>query len=412
MSYEDTKKGSDMRSSTTESNPGYKLTEELTITRNPENFVLSSFQDRYRGLRICSDAPVHLVPTDKTLISTELSGSVSTKEELCRTLRSDKTCSMLIGDAGTGKNTAIEAIYNKIRQPIYRTQCNSGITKQDLIAQTELVDGNTVTTLKSAGLAAIFGGCLVLDEINLANNRVTAVINSMAEEKGKRRLEIPSVGATLTELDDDKSWNKTKHLGRYIHPEFRVIATRNPSTYTGTKKINDSLNDRFSHIRFEYIGIEAESAIIADELNVKTREVKPLVRTVQEELREARKHNSGTTCPISYRRVIDAVEYSKAHETSLYHAAIENIITYAQNEADREFMRSAFEDRKNELSEIVGFHSNQNDVECNEGQSGMSDRVERYETIEQYLRSYAERHNRKYKDVREEYLENQENQEN
>ena len=37
----------------------------------------------------------------------------------------------------------------------------------------------------------------------------------------------------------------------------------------------------------------------------------------------------------------------------------------------------------------------------------MGDRVERYETIEQYLHSYAERHNREYEAVRQEYYESQ-----
>jgi MoxR-like ATPase len=334
----------------------HRLTDELSISRNPNKYVLSSYDGTLggTGLKICTDAPEHIVPVDKSLISTALSGDASTKRELYRTLKSDNVCPMLIGDAGTGKNTAIDSIYSDIDQPVYRIQCNNGMTTQDLIAQTELVDGHTITTLKPAGLAAIFGGCLVLDEINLANSRITAVVNSMTEEIGKRRIEIPTVGTTLSDLDENESWDKEEHLGRYIHPRFRIVATRNPSTYKGARKINSALNDRFSPILFKYMGVDTEAEKIANEFDVEKKDVLPLVETVQNEIREARKNNCGPSCPVSYRRLVDTVEYSQFHETTLYDAAIENIVRYAQSEHDRKYIKSALRDCRNKLSIIVG----------------------------------------------------------
>lgn len=346
----------------------YHITDDLILTQDPDHYLLDNpTGDTYQGLHKYDDAPAERVPHDAAFISGELTGDVSTKEELLRALRSTTASPILIGDAGTAKNTSIDSVYHPIGQPVYRLQCGSGLTVFDLFAETDMRNGNTVTTLKPFGLATVFGGLAVADEINLANHGLIAHFNSMGEKVGSRKVTLPGTGVTLTDLpvSDEEiaehgsehaarlaKWDPDEHLGRYIHPEFRFAATRNPPTYSGADEINDALNDRFSPIRYVYVGIDTEARILAAQAGTAQGDVKPLVRVVKTEIREPRKHGNGVTCPISFRRLQDAVEYSLAHGVSLYAGAKEKIGGYAQNEMDRGKIEGALSDHKSDLSGV------------------------------------------------------------
>lgn len=328
----------------------YHITEELTITQNPEKHLIDSpTGDEYGGIRKYDDAPTERVPNDVAFISGSQEGDVSTKEELLRALATDTTNPMLIGDAGTAKNTSIDSVYNSLGQPLYRFQCGAGASKFDLVAETKLRDGNTVTTLKQVGKAAVFGGGVVLDEINLLDDRLTPVLNAICEKVGNRSVTLPGAGVTLTDLPEDEEWDAEKHLGKYIHPEFRIVATRNPPTYTGADIINNALNDRFSPIWYAYLGIEKEAEILAVATNTEQSDVQALVRVVQNKIRKPRKHGNGVTCPISFRRLQDAVEYSVDHGVSLYSGAKQKVAMYAQSEADKRKLKSTLKDEKSDL---------------------------------------------------------------
>lgn len=330
----------------------HRLTEQLVVTQDPERFLLSETAETHRGLNVYSDAPPSQVPVSRSFISGTHAGSVSTKEELCRTLRSNTTTPILIGDAGTGKNTSIDSLYSTLNQPVYRQQMGSGLSVFDVFAETELRDGNTVTTLKPFGLAAVFGGLAVIDEINLADQRLIANLNSMVEERGKRQLALPGTGVTLRDLPESQTWDPDVHLGKYLHPEFRVAATRNPPSYTGADTLNNALNDRFSPIRYQYPSVEREATLLSEKTNVRESDLTPLIEAI-DMVREARRNNSGPRCPVSHRRLLDAVEYATSHGTTVYHAAVEKIAGYAQSEADRDFIESTLRDHKTALDTML-----------------------------------------------------------
>lgn len=330
----------------------HPITDNLVITQDPEEYVLSEPDGEHNGLTTYSDAPKREVPPDRTFISDN--GDVDTMEELIRAIASENRCPMLIGDAGTGKNTSIDALYSELNQPVYRQQMGSGLTVHDLFAETELRDGDTVTTLKAFGKAAMFGGVAVVDEINLANDRLIANLNSMAEKQGQRRVPIPGTGVTLTDLPEDTEWDADKHLGKYIHPEFRVAATRNPPSYSGAEALNFALNDRFSPIRYDYPDIDVESKLLAQDIGADKDQIKPLVEVIHNGVRVPRSNNAGTSCPVSYRRLIDAVEYSKYHDVTLHKAGIAKIAGYAQDAADRQKIEGALNDKKMKLDIVIG----------------------------------------------------------
>lgn len=342
----------------------HQVTDNLVITQDPDYYALTSEDGEYRGLTKYDDAPQTEVPPDRSYISGEHSGSVATKEELCRGLRSQNSCPMLIGDAGTAKNTSIDSVYSTLNQPVYRMQMGSGLTVFDLFAETELRDGETVTTLKPFGKATVFGGVAVIDEINLADANLVAHFNAMAEQEGQRRVTLPGTGITLTDLPDDTEWDADKHLGKYIHPEFRVVATRNPPSYTGAEKINNALNDRFSPIRYEYPDADVESKLLAEEIGADPDQILPLLEVVNREIRNARANNTGPKCPVSFRRLVDALEYAKCHDTTIYNGAMEKIVGYAQSAGDREYIEGSINDNKAKLDVTLDTNGGPATYEC------------------------------------------------
>jgi len=299
---------------------------KLKITQHPERYILKNRTDKNRtrhNIAVYEHIPQSYVP-EETVFKENNSLEISKVDELLRILASDSESPMLFGPAGTGKNTLIQHVCAKLNRPMYRKQSARGATVQDIIGQESLQNNNTATSLKPLGMAAVFGGVAIVDEINLASQRVNSNIMSITEKIGKRQIEIPgSGGAVLSDLPKSKNWNTDEHLGKYIHPECMIVATCNPASYSGAGKLNDALSDRFSPIKVSYLDKERESDLISGELDVKKSNVKPLVRLAHE-LREAKKQGKGSNCPISYRRLRDTVKCAKAHDITLYNAAKKN----------------------------------------------------------------------------------------
>jgi nitric oxide reductase NorQ protein len=347
----------------------FYIGDQLKVVQNPDDYLLSEVTGEYRGLTVYGDGHPSHVPSPSSFISGELSGSVSTKEEVIRVLKSTQKSPMLIGDAGTGKNTALGSVYASLGQNVFRVQVGIGMTEHDLIAEKDLHGGNTIVNLKSGGKAGVFGGAWLVDEINMADGNLTSFIHAAAEEVGKRSLSLPGTGVTLTDLPvtdaeiaaaggDHRAairekWDPSAHLGRFLHPEFRVAATRNPPTYQGAHAMNDAAADRFSPIWFDYLDPDKEAKLLAEEVGTEVAGVKPLVDVVDTEIRSLRGNGTGgTRCPISYRRLADVVEYALGHGVSLYDGASEKLVHYAQNENDRHLLEDVLADNEHELSVV------------------------------------------------------------
>lgn len=87
------------------------------------------------------------------------------------------------------------------------------------------------------------GYWLILDELNLAKTEILECLNRLLDDN--RELFIPE---------------QQKHLKP--HPNFRIFATQNPSSYSGRKTLSRAFRNRFVSISFADITIEDTLAIL------------------------------------------------------------------------------------------------------------------------------------------------------
>lgn len=136
---------------------------------------------------------------------------------------------LLIGESGTGKTSAIRFLADKTKNGLRRVNLNGGTTADELIGRllinekgTYWVDGVLTEAMRN-------GDWIVLDEINAALPEVLFVLQSILDDDGY---------LVLTEKDDKEIVQK--------HPNFRLFATCNPPEYAGTKEMNKALLSRFA----------------------------------------------------------------------------------------------------------------------------------------------------------------------
>ena len=158
---------------------------------------------------------------------------------------------VLKGPPGVGKSFLTRYLAAQTNRPLYRVTLSETTYREDLLGYVHLVsgqDGETVTSWVDGPLtrAAREGAILLLDEINAADANTVAALNAVVEQHETRSLTIPQTG----EIIDP-------------HEEFRVVATANPG-YQGTYQLNDAFEDRFRHIKLDYLPAELEVELVFD----------------------------------------------------------------------------------------------------------------------------------------------------
>ena len=143
---------------------------------------------------------------------------------------------LLIGETGSGKTHFARYLAYKLKLPYKRVNLNGATTPEDLVGQ--FIPNGTERTFKWVdGWLTRFmrnGGIFVLDEINMAQADILAILNSA--------------------LDRERTLILTQKDGEVIkaHPKFFCIATMNLN-YEGTKPLNEALKDRFNPtLEFDY----------------------------------------------------------------------------------------------------------------------------------------------------------------
>lgn len=97
-------------------------------------------------------------------------------------------------------------------------------------------EGPLVTAVKE-------GYWLILDELNLAKTEILECLNRLLDDN--RELFIPE---------------QQKHIKP--HPNFRIFATQNPSSYSGRKTLSRAFRNRFVSISFADINTDDTMAIL------------------------------------------------------------------------------------------------------------------------------------------------------
>jgi nitric oxide reductase NorQ protein len=279
----------------------------LRVTIDPTEHLAGRPTDRtFEGIPIREPGPKQVPSVRTPFRSAEMAAERETRAVLARALEELDKPVLLEGEAGTGKNTAILTLADRTNHPVTRMNFGADTTIFDLVGEKDLVGGDTVYVPGELAKAALFGWIFVADEINMAEGDVTSQLHAICEDVGRRRLNLRGTGRTLTDLPPDVEWDPDRHLGRYIHPAFRFVATANPLSYAGTKELNDAFRSRFVVLPVEYLPPEAEARLLEQETGV-DQETAERLASVAERLREAHRRDELET-PISHRELLKVIE--------------------------------------------------------------------------------------------------------
>lgn len=304
-----------------------------------------------------------LIPNETTpYFPIEVGGGRDSEEVICRVLGHMHKPLLLEGEAGTGKNRAIERVTSATNRPVQRINFGSDVSVYDLVGEKDVVEGTTYYILGKLAKAVIFGHTAIFDEVNMAQGDVTSFLHAVTEEVGSRQLELRGTDVTVRDLpvsedevDEHGSvldaqrakWNPDEHLGEYIHPEFRATATCNPLDYADTNPMNDAFRDRFEVIRIPYLPPDVEADLLAEEMDLSdpTDEMVRLTRLAQT-LREAREEANALSCPITHRSLYKTMKLAGAQGDfmSVREAAEITLAGHASSKQDKQFIRDSIAD--------------------------------------------------------------------
>jgi len=285
----------------------------ISVTIDPASQLVGPPTDRtYMGVPVREPGPKQVPSVRTAYHPSTMAGGRDSEEVIARAIGELDKPVLLEGEAGTGKNTAILTVADHTNRPVTRMNFGADTSVFDLVGEKDLVGGDTVYVLGELAKAALFGWIFVADEINMAEGDVTSHLHAICEEAGRRRLTLRGTGRTLTDLPQGETWDPERHLGRYIHPAFRFVATANPLSYAGTKELNDAFRSRFVVLPIEYLPAEAEAELLIEETGVDATTARRLT-AVAERLREAHRRDELET-PISHRELLKVIEMAGPNE--------------------------------------------------------------------------------------------------
>lgn len=185
---------------------------------------------------------IQLKPADKKAIAIAYKNNIAT---------------LLVGETGTGKTTAIKELAFLLNQGFTRVSLTGYTTPDELIGSKSVKDGATYYENGIITKAMIEGHIVVLDELNAITPDTSFIIHSL--------------------LDDEK--NIVLPNGDKIkpHPDFRLFATINPD-YEGTKTLNRAFLDRFGVIlNIDIVSPATEKKILVDRCGISEKQATELV---------------------------------------------------------------------------------------------------------------------------------------
>lgn len=215
---------------------------------------------------------------------------------------------MIEGEAATGKNFSIDTVCEAANWPRLRVNFSVGTTYESLVgryapASNDSTEGETVERAEAVqktaqrmfennenmelekamdlasrsipegtnfrwvdGLltkAVRNGYVFVADEINAADNEAIMPLNGLTEDRSSRYLTIEERSEIVRP-----------------HENFRLVATRNPLTYSGVGEMNSALESRAYIIPYDYHETDALKEILEERTNI----VENASRTALEQL--------------------------------------------------------------------------------------------------------------------------------
>ena len=155
----------------------------------------------------------------------------------------------ITGLSGNGKTMMIEQIHAELKKELFRVNITIETDEDDLIGHYALVDGRTVWQDGPVVLAMERGGTLLLDEVDLASNKIMCLQPVLEGNplliKKEGRIVRPKTGFTVMATANTKG--KGSEDGRFI----------------GTNILNEAFLERFPiTVEQEYPSVSVEKKII------------------------------------------------------------------------------------------------------------------------------------------------------
>ena len=256
---------------------------------------------------------------------------------------------LFVGPKGTGKTLCVAYFAQKHNLPIIQFDCSETTKEYHLIGHyTKDVTGNVVFELGILPLAIEVanqahqhghdGAILVLEEINALNPHVQKVLNSLLD--WRRHVFVKSINK-IYRLE-----NGTKLL---------IVATMNPSYYSGVFELNEDLRSRFIEYYFNYPKEDKELQIITTFVDVDENLARQVIRLAND-TRKAYEAGELSYC-LSPRDNINLLKLYKAllnkfnnHDTALKYA----LYTVLLNRFDPIQSKQELETVKARITEIFG----------------------------------------------------------
>lgn len=182
------------------------------------------------------------------------------------------------GPTGSGKSSIIEQAAARLNVPFYRVNLDNQVTKADFVGQYVLKGDETVYQYGTLPLAMKEGAWLLVDEWDMGNPGVTAVLQAVLEGKP---LQLADTGEIVRPAEG-----------------FRIFATGNTigqgdetGLYSGTQVQNFAQLDRFTLVEYvDYPKPEVERKIIQKQCGITNSALKE-----QFGVSEISKENDATT---------------------------------------------------------------------------------------------------------------------
>ena len=155
----------------------------------------------------------------------------------------------ITGLSGNGKTMMIEQVHAELKKELFRVNITIETDEDDLIGHYALIDGKTVWQDGPVVLAMERGGTLLLDEVDLASNKIMCLQPVLEGNplliKKEGRIVRPKAGFTVMATANTKG--KGSEDGRFI----------------GTNILNEAFLERFPiTVEQEYPSITVEKKII------------------------------------------------------------------------------------------------------------------------------------------------------
>lgn len=223
-----------------------------TLDQNPGR----ELEEEWRGLLpVLEDVDHPLVPDQEEYLERPIEGKTTDAEVLAKAMADPDFSPLLVGDAGTGKDTLVQYVCAQTNRPCVRVNFGEAVRYGDLVGtripETSEDDDGVEVVWEDGMLtrAVKYGYVFIADEINAAPPAATMPLHQVTEEGDAAELVIREESKVITP-----------------HPQFRFVATMNPPRggYGGVERLNDAFKSRFYTIEIDYLEPEQEASLIEE----------------------------------------------------------------------------------------------------------------------------------------------------